>query len=286
MFSRFDPRNEDPTNPGKPLPDVFLRPYLGHQDINYRYNGLNSNYNSFQFSANRRFTRGVTFGVAYTWSKTMGVANDDTAGLSPYFSARDRNYGRLAFDRPHVFVANYVWDLPKFGTKLGDMKLTRWMFDNWQVSGITSFISGAPFTPGLGTTDGLDFTGSSEGARVDVIGNGNLDKGQRTFYRAFNTDAFARPAKGTFGNAGVNILRGPGVNNWDISVSKRFPFFGEGRYFQFRTEMFNTFNHTQFSGVDSGTRFDPSGKQTNPNFGAYNGARDPRIIQLSLRLNF
>ncbi len=106
MYARFDPKNFDPTRAGLPLPDVFIRPYFGHNDINYRYNGVSSGYNSFQFSANRRFTRGLQFGVAYTWSRTMGVANDDTSGLSPYFPWSTRNYGPLSFDRRQMFVAN------------------------------------------------------------------------------------------------------------------------------------------------------------------------------------
>jgi len=66
MYGRFDPANQDPTNPGRPLPDNFFRPYLGHADINYRSNSVNSNYNSLQLSANRRFTRGLQFGIACT----------------------------------------------------------------------------------------------------------------------------------------------------------------------------------------------------------------------------
>jgi hypothetical protein len=285
MYARFDPASMDPTNPGRPLPDVFLRPYYGHNDINYRRNGVSSGYNSFQFSANRRFTRGLQFGVAYTWSRTMGVADTDTSGLSPYFDWSVRNYGPAGFDRRHVFVANYIYEIPNLGKRLNNRYLG-WVTDNWQVSGITSFISGAPFTPGFSTTDGQDITGSSEGARVNIIGDTYLPKEQRTFNRNFNTEAFARPALRDFGNAGQNSMYGPGVNNWDISVSKRFPLFSEGRYFQFRGEFFNTWNHTQFSSLDTTARFNPAGQQVNLNFGAFNGARDPRLIQLSLRLNF
>ncbi|MBI5281175.1 MAG: TonB-dependent receptor [Candidatus Solibacter usitatus] len=285
MYARFDKANEDPTNPGRPLPDVFLRPYFGHQDINYRFNGVWSNYNSFQLSANRRFTRGLQFGIAYTWSRTMGVADSDTSGLSPYFAWSARNYGPAGFDRRHIFVANYIWDVPGLGKRFNSKPLG-WITDNWQISGITSFISGAPFTPGFSTTDGADITGSTEGARVNISGDTYLPKDQRTFYRNFNTNAFARPASRSFGNAGVNSMYGPGVNNWDISVSKRFPVFSEARYLQLRGEFFNTWNHTQFSGMDTSARFDTAGAQVNPTFGQFTSARDPRLIQLSLRFNF
>ncbi|MBI4889552.1 MAG: TonB-dependent receptor [Acidobacteria bacterium] len=285
MYARFQSANGDPTNPGKPLPDVFLRPYYGHQDINFRYNGVNSSYNSFQLAANRRFTRGLQFGIAYTWSRTMGVADSDTTGISPYFAASSRNYGPAGFDRRHVFVANYIWDIPNLGKKVSSKPLG-WVTDNWQISGITSFISGGPFTPGFSTTDGADITGSTEGARVNITGDTYLPKDQRTFDRNFNIAAFGRPALRDFGNAGQNSMYGPGVNNWDISIAKRIPLFSEQRYFQFRGEFFNTWNHTQFSSLDTSARFDASGNQVSPTFGRFTGARDPRMIQLSLRLNF
>jgi hypothetical protein len=134
--------------------------------------------------------------------------------------------------------------------------------------------------------DGADITGSAEGARIDVIGNASLPKSGRTFYRNFNTDAFARPAAKSFGNAGVNILQGPGINNWDINVGKRMPLFSESRFIQFRSEFFNAFNHTQFSGLNTTARFDAAGKQVDSTFGSFTAARSPRIIQLSLKVVF
>jgi hypothetical protein len=118
------------------------------------------------------------------------------------------------------------------------------------------------------------------------VGDPRLDKSQRDFYRNFNTDAFARTPLRSFGNAGVNILRGPGVNNWDAAIARRFPLWSEQRYLQFRSEFFNAWNHTQFSGLDTGARFDAAGKQVNPTFGAFTSARSPRIIQFSARVVF
>jgi len=285
MFARFDPANQDPTQPGSPLPDNFLRPYKGYGDIQPSEFASNSNYNSLQTSANRRFARRLLFGVSYTWSKALGVAGADAEALSPYFPARQRNYGPLSFDRSHVLVANYMYDLPKIGERLG-WKPAGWILDGWQVSGITSFVSGAPFTPGFSTTDGQDITGSTEGARITVVGDPRLSKSEKDYFRNFRQEVFRRTPRGSFGNAGVGILRGPGVNNWDISVSKRVQLGNERRYIQFRTEMFNAWNHTQFSGLYTGARFDTAGNQTDPNFGAYSAARSPRLIQLSLRLAF
>ena len=280
MYARFDPRNGDPTSPGRPLPDNFFRYYYGYGSITpYEMTGT-SHYHSLQCSVNRRLTRGLQFGIAYTFSKNLGAT-----ATSPYFPVRKRNYGLLDNDRTHVFVANYMYELPSLGRRL-KFRLAAWFLDGWYVSGITSFVSGRPLTPGFTTTDGQDITGSSEGARIDVIGNPRLAKPERTFYRNFNTAAFARPALRSFGNAGVSILRGPGVNNWDLAVAKRIPLRSENRYLRFRAEFFNAWNHTQFSGLDTTARFDPAGAQVNPAFGAFISARSPRIIQLTVRLVF
>jgi hypothetical protein len=283
MYARFDPKNIDWTT-NSPLPDNFLRPYYGLSNINVRGFGATMNYHSFQLAANRRMARGIQFGVSYTFSKTLGVGEGDFDGVSPYFSMRQRNYGLIPYDRTHAFVVNYTWELPDPGKKWNNKALS-YVFGDWQVSGITSLISGSPFTPGFSTSDAVDLTGSTEGARITALGDARLDKSERTFERNFKTEMFARTAKGDFGNAGIGLLRGPGTNNWDLSVTKRVRI-TEQRYFQFRAEFFNAFNHTQFSGIDTGARFDPAGKQINANFGAYNGARDPRRIQLSLRFMF
>ena len=106
------------------------------------------------------------------------------------------------------------------------------------------------------------------------------------FYCTFNTDAFRRTPLRDLGFSGQDYLYGPGVNNWDFYISKRVPLGAEQRFIQFRAELFNAWNHTQFSGLDSGLRFDPQGVNQNPNVGAYTSARDPRIIQLSLKVFF
>ena len=285
MYARFDPKNMDPTQPGTPLPDNYMRPYMGYGDLMAYENSGSGNYNSLQVAINRRFTRGLQFGVAYTFSKSLGVASADGDSMSPYFAWRQRNYGLLTFDRTNTLVINYMYDLPKAGTKMG-VAPARWVFDNWQFSGITSFISGAPFTPGFSTVDGQDITGSAEGARITVTGDPYLSKGERSFYRNFDTSVFQRTPLRGFGNAGIGLLRGPGVNNWDINISKRIPLYSETRFIQFRTELFNAWNHTQFSGLYTSARFDATGKQVDANFGAYSAARTPRIIQLSLKVVF
>jgi len=121
--------------------------------------------------------------------------------------------------------------------------------------------------------------------RILVIGNPVLSSSDQTFSRNFDTSVFRLPALGSFGTMSKTLLRGPGINNWDIAVFKNIPI-KERFKFQFRAELYNALNHTQFSGYDSTARFDASGNQINGQFGQFTAARDPRLIQLSVRVQF
>jgi hypothetical protein len=289
VFARYSPANADPTNPKQALPDNFLRPYKGWDTIGmYEYAG-SSNYNSLQISLRRQFARGLMFGASYTWSRYMSYGTP-----SVYLPERTRSYGPSGGDRRQILTINYFYEVPKLSSRFGGNWLAP-IVDGWSVSGITSLTTGAPFTPGYSTTYTVETTGSSEGARINVVGDSFLPEDQRTFYRNFRTEAFAPPVPcsainqslACFGNAGTNIMYGPGMNNWDISVDKKIPIgLGEGRELQLRAEAYNAWNHTQFSGYDTSARYDATGKQTNANFGAYNAARTPRIMAFTLRLRF
>ena len=103
----------------------------------------------------------------------------------------------------------------------------------------------------------------------------------------FNTAVFALPGKGDPGNAPRVCVRGPGINNWDLTLFKLFPIKSEQRSLQLRWEFYNLLNHTQFSGMDTTARFDPAtGAQTNGQFGWATSARTPRLMQVSLRFKF
>jgi hypothetical protein len=234
---------------------------------------------------NRRFSQGVQFGLAYTWSKALGVSGNDTAGMPRYQSRRVWMYGPLEFDQPQCLVINYVWELPKLSSKWQN-GLVKQVFDGWQLSGITSFAVGRPMGIGFSTTDNADITGGGDGARVVVVGPAKLPQGERTPTRWFNTEAFARPAQGTFGNAPRAVFNGPGINNWDMSVFKNFPVWGEERFLQLRWDIYNVWNHTQFASVDATASFNPAGQQVNQRFGQVTSARLPRIMQLGLRFQF
>ena len=283
--ARFQAQNLNPTVANSPLPDDFLRPYKGYGGITYYEMAGLSNYNALQVAANRRFTRGVQFGIAYTWSKTMDYADNDRDAVATYRPLRIWNYGKAGFDQTHIFVLNYTWDLPR-ASRVWENVVTKTVLDNWQVSGITAFVSGTPSGIGFSTVDGADITGGGDGARIVVTGNPIIDRGSRSFERWFNTSVFARPARGDFGNAPKDVIRLPGTANFDISLFKNFPLKSERRYLQFRLELYNAFNHTQFSGVDTTARFDASGNQVNTNFGRVTAAREPRYMQMSLRFTF
>jgi hypothetical protein len=306
------------------LPVDFLRPFPGYGDITFREFVGSSNYHSLQVAINRRFTRGLTFGVAYTWSKAMNTANTDTEFTHPY-NTRGYDYRLANFDRTHVLVVNYVYDLPKVGRYLGDNWLVKGVFDNWQVSGISQFISGTPFELGVsvsGVNSGQRITGSyTEAPRFLLRGDPRLDGGKNGMH--INPNAFIIPQIGFTGPWPRFYLRNPGVNNHDISIFKNFPFGGEGsRYIQVRVEMFNIFNHTQYTAFNTGVTLavpdataargfstdqakvfaaydravitsnlrglDPadSTRRLGTFFGEFNGARDPRIIQLGVKVYF
>jgi hypothetical protein len=229
-----------------------------------------------------QFSKNMMFAGSYTYSKNLGYQTN----ISSYFNPRFWNYGLLSFDRTNVLTINYVYELPALSGKLGAKWLSP-LTDGWRLSGVTTFSSGAVFTPSLSTTYTSDISGSSEAARIQVVGDPYLPKSQRTFSKNFNTAAFALPAVGTFGNAGIGVLRGPGTNNFDFTIGKKIPVgLGERRMLDLRVEAYNAFNHTQFTGIDSGARFDQSGNQTNLNFGAYNAARAGRVLAFMLRFAF
>ena len=268
------PENRDPTAPTRPLPRNFLRPYLGYGELYLYEFAATSNYHALLVSVNRRLARGVQIIGSYTWSKTLGAAAGEYSQVSPFFAPRERNYGPLPWDLRHVISLRYTWILPKPGKHLR-LRVVRITADGWELSGISRFSSGAPFTPSFSTVDGQDITGTpSEYPRVDLVNP-----------EAEATRRFSRPRRGTFGNTGPGILRANGINNWDLSLLRTFKL-AERRTMQFRVESYNTFNHTQFQTLQSAARFDVQGQQVDPTFLQPTLARAPRRVQFALRLNW
>jgi hypothetical protein len=312
--TRFLPTSIDSTVSGgaTPLPDNFLRPIKGYADINLLETGGNSNYHSLQVQANRRFSTSLLFGVSYTWSKAMNLVDNNNTAVNPFLNRRVRNYGRASTDRTHNFVLNYVYRLPSL-SKYWDNAVTRTVLADWELSGITSFISGAPAGIGYALVQARDLVGGGGNgvdSRVVLVANPVLDRSQRgndcahafaatntalaSTIRAvgchLNVNSVLPPtAAGDFGrgNAAKNVFRLPGTNNWDISVFKNFNLAKEGKVrMQYRLEMYNAFNHTQFTGVDTTARFDANNNQVNALFGSYTTAANARRIVMGLKLNF
>ena len=282
--TRFQSWAQDPTSPGRPLPDTFLVPYTGYQGISALENSGISNYNSLQTTVTRRFSRGLQFGGAWTYSKSMNFS-DTPANMPVFRSAREFLYGKAGYDQTHILAINFSYDVPKL-SRYVDHRAVKVVADNWQIAGFGSLASGFPAGVGFTTVDNADLTGGGDGNRVNVRDRAALPFGERTYSRWFDPTVFARPARGDLGNAPKDVFRGPGINAWDISVFKNFPVFSESRIIQFRSEFYNMFNHTQFAGVDSTARFDAAGNQVNTRLGQVTSARAARVIQFALSFKF
>jgi len=283
----------DPTNvsggQAQPLPDDFLRPYRGYGAITQRVFAGYGDYHSLQASMNRRRTAdGLSFGVSYTYavSKNLG-------GIDPFVSDnRARNY-TLNGSRPHNFVVNYSYDVPNLSRKWDNL-LVKALADNWQVSGITSILSGTRqgFSYGFtGVPTGvLSGTGAINGggSRPDIVCNPNIPRGDRSFDKQFDTSCIRPPSDANrLGNALGDEYQGPGFMNWDISFFKHVPM-GGNRRLQFRVELYNAFNTDQWTASDTSAQFDYlTGEQTDTNFGKLTGATlSARRIQLGARFTF
>lgn len=269
---------------GPVLNNDSYRPFIGYGNIiGSEYAGT-SNYHSLQVAVNRRFAKSLQFGVAWTWSKAMDFVDAENNQISSLINPRIWNYGMAGFDRTHIVRASFTWEVPKI-SRFWNNGFTREVLDDWTISGIPTFQSGAPV--GIGLDTATKFSGSAtDGQRVNVLRNPILPKDQRTVGRYFDTGAFALPAPDTPGNAAKNVFRGPGTNNWDLAVFKNIPLPRERLHLQFRAEAYNAFNHTQFSTVDTTAKFDANGRQTSTSFGRVTAARANRRMQLALRLSF
>jgi hypothetical protein len=304
-FLDINPQNRDPRSAAA-LPAEFLRPYRGYQDIFVRDNFGTSDYHGLQVQANRRYIRGVQFGVAYTYSKAKGLGDDDPARISLARPLNEWHYSIAQFNQDHNLVINYTWDLPD-GSRVWNHVIARALLDGWQLSGENAFVSGewAPIV--LATSDGFDFSGgdggnggglggsnplgtgyTNDGLRVvrpTLIGDPKLDNGDpRT--GLYNAAAFGRPSgRGDYGMTQRNVVQRPGVRNWNLAAFKNFTL-GGARALQFRLEAYNVLNHVQFLELNRTVQFDPNGRQVNQNFGVATNTRNARQLQMSVRVNF
>jgi hypothetical protein len=271
------------------------RPYPALGDIQWMENRVSASYKSLQMRLEKRFSQGLSAMVSYTLGEAITDAPDHIstsgggAGIDTgvFREPQDGNNlraerGPAEFDVRHRFVASYIWELPfgrgrRFGNSWNrGLELA---FGGWQVTGIHVLQSGFALTATLGGASVLNLGGERR-ARPNLIGEPELPSSERTLNRWFNTDAFApafTPSPQAFGNAGVGIMRGPGVANFDFTLAKNFPI-GERRYVQFRTELFNAFNHPNFG--------PPNIARESSGFGQILTAGNARIIQFGLKLYF
>jgi hypothetical protein len=287
-------------------PNIFFVPYPGYGTIlNREWTGI-SNYNSLQMDFRHTVGHGLTFEASYTWSHTL----DDTLGLNGTNGVNDYNltrwYANSSLDQPQMLVLNYVYNLPFFAHTQN--AAVRSILGGWELSGITSFLSGNPIDLSCGIA-GLS-SGVGGSVRCNSLGPLKIKKGTTndpqfgptpTWFDPSmigQTDLSQLPANGEpgmFGYMGRNPLIGPGRNNWDLAILKNFetPWFtGEHSTLQFRLETFNTFNHPQWNGVNAfcGSETPPgtpcSGIVNNLGNGEVNSAWPAREIQLGMKFTF
>jgi hypothetical protein len=287
----------DPTNVSggitQPLPNDLLRPYRGYGSITQREFTGYQDYHSMQLSVNRRRSRdGLSFGASYTYQ----IVNKGLGSIDPFMSEsenRARNYNSSG-RRPHSLTINYAYEVPSLSTKWNNV-VTKAIFDNWQISGLTTIISGSIGGFGYGyanaPTGTLTGNGSIDagGNRPDIVCDPYLSRSQRTNDRQFKTECIAPPKDALhFGNAQGDEFHGPGFNNWDISAFKNIPM-GGTRRLQLRFEFYNAFNTDQWTGTNTTASFDwNTGALLNPTvFGRLNGnTNNARRIQLGARFTF
>jgi hypothetical protein len=262
--------NTPPPGPG----NVQLRrPYPTFGGIERNQNMGTSAYHALQFKVEKRYKSGMALLTSYTWSKALdSVSFLGFRTFNPYNYRQDR--GLADHDMRHRFVAGWLYDLPVGKGRTWMSKahpVAEATLGGWAVGGITAFQTGVPFTVGVLGDPG----NRGAGARADVVADWRISN--PTIIRWFNPDAFRFPAQYTVGNASRGLLTGPGVNNWDINISKSWKI-AEQHRIQFRSEFFNAFNHPMFN--------NPGATLGTPSFGVISSAGSGRVIQFGLKYYF
>ncbi len=262
-------------DPSRPTPILSRRRYpLFGDTIRLTDNSANSSYHAGYVKSERRFSSGFSYLASYTFAKALDSASLIDDQPRDIFNLR-LNRGRSGFDIRHRIVFSGSWELP-FGRGrrfVNGGRLLDLLIGGWQSNIIAQWRSGFPFSVFAGI-DACNCAATSQLAQQ--VGDPRTGF-TRSIDQWFNTRAFVRPAIGTFGSSGRNILDGPSQITFDLSLFKTFRF-SERSALQFRAEAFNTFNNTPFN--------QPGSTVGTPTYGTIHSAADPRAIQLALKLRF
>ena len=276
-----------PANSVKKVNANLLRPDPGYGSINYNTFDLNGNYNSLQTTIIKRFGHSLTLGGAWTWARALDYGGVQAAYLG---IPRRAFYGPNGNDRHHSVKINWTYNLPNSHFENPVLKQ---IANGWGISGVATFISGAPGSVGVSNSGGLSGSDSAPTRTNLVAGKPVISRqpvaGAAPLY--LNKTAFVDPTGGSaacvynnyatcgFGNGGRVEFYGPGLNNWDMSLLKNFRFDkNEAHSLEFRLETYNTFNHTEFTSISTGI--------TSSNFGQFTATNPARIVVLALKLKF
>jgi hypothetical protein len=260
-----------------------IRPFRGWRGISMIQPRFNSNYHSLQVSGTQRFSGASQVQIAYTWAKNLTDNQTDRSSAPMNSYDTKAEYGRATLDRRHVFVANFVYELPFYQEQKGFVGK---ILGGWQSSGIVTYQTGLPFTPTYANFDpaGLGFLNASSpaGGRPYWFSDPNTGA-PNTFLQFFNTGAFYTGATPTIApadptNAGRGIIQGPRTFRVDFSLMKNFRF-GESMSLQLRGEAFNILNMTNYTTLALAA-------STPSTFGNVTGVRDPRTLQFGAKFYF
>ncbi len=263
-------------------------PFKGYRGIRMSQNVAEGSYDSFQTSVRGQLIKDLNLQIGYTLSRSEDPTTGTGSGAdlqnvtNPYVGWKF-DTGPSLFDRTHVAFINFVYDLPIF--RNSSSRFAKGVLGGWQISGIVTAQSGAPLNLTVGQQNACSVVFNCGGLnRPNVNGNVRYIKDfVNGKFKWFDPTVFSLPAAGTFGNLGHNALRGPGRQNWNLSLFKTFAF-TERLKFELRAESFNTWNHLQYGG--SGANGGISTNTQNGDFGAVTNAFDPRTLQLGGKIIF
>ncbi len=263
---------------GAPYQTATGLTYPGFTAISLSENEANTHYNGLQIDLNSQLGRDLNLRAFYTLSRaedptSAGNGGGDLGSVSNPFAGWRYDIGPSGFDRTHIAVVNFIYDIPLF--RHNESRLLKSAAGGWQVSGIVTLESGLPINIGISGNQGNNGLPTATN-RPDLTGTLTTP---HTVNAWFSPSAFAAPALGDWGTFPHNGLRGPGRDNWNISLFKSFTLSeSRGSRLELRLESFNTWNHTQFDVVDANLG--------DSRFGQVTSAFDPRVLQLGGKIYF